>query len=214
MSNLLQAEVHIRGTRPLLINHLRPTQDFGKRKEKSGTPGNDPTEWQRTVLMTEERQLYLLPTYIFGCFRDAGKYTKRGHGSLMSLVASTLQVKERRILLDRYLPEEPSLCSEELNEPAYVFMAVTKGASGRGKNVRYRVAAATGWQCQFTLLWDKTIVSRGEMQAIAIDAGRLVGLADGRSIGYGRFEVAGFEVSDADSRIYTARQGFVWRDSA
>ena len=132
----------------------------------------------------------------------------------MPLVASTLQVKERRILLDRYLPEDPCLVSEELDEPTYVFMAVTKGATGRGKNVRYRVAASTGWQCQFTLVWDKTIVSRQEMHAVAIDAGRLVGLADGRSIGFGRFETTQFEISDGDQQIYTARQEFAWCDSA
>ncbi|NEQ50018.1 MAG: hypothetical protein F6K11_07795 [Leptolyngbya sp. SIO3F4] len=214
MSNLLQAEVHIQGTRPLLINHLRPSLNFGRRKAKMSTPGNDPAEWTRTVLMTEERQLYLLPSYVFGCFRDAGQYTKRGRGSLMPLIPSTLQVKEQRILLDRYLPKEPRLGSEELNEPAYVFMAVTRGGSGRGKNIRYRVAAAPGWQCQFTLVWDKTVVSKQEMQAVAIDAGRLVGLADGRSIGYGRFEITQFDVSSIDTQIYTARQTLTWRDSA
>ncbi|MBI4783274.1 MAG: hypothetical protein HY785_18430, partial [Oscillatoriophycideae cyanobacterium NC_groundwater_1537_Pr4_S-0.65um_50_18] len=47
----------------------------------------------------------------------------------------------------------------------------------------------------FLLDWDKTIVSRSEMEAVAIDAGKLVGLGDGRSIGYGRFEMQSFEVN-------------------
>jgi len=32
------------------------------------------------------------------------------------------------------------------------------------------------------------------MEAVAIDAGKPVGLADGRSIGYGRFEIVQFHV--------------------
>jgi CRISPR/Cas system endoribonuclease Cas6 (RAMP superfamily) len=34
------------------------------------------------------------------------------------------------------------------------------------------------------------------MQAVALDAGRLVGIGDARSIGLGRFEVLALEVND------------------
>lgn len=194
IGNQLQAEVVIRGIRPLLWNHLQPSESFGKRRERGGTAGNDPTEWQRNVLITDDRQLYLLPTHIFGCLRDAAKYTKRGRSSLISPIASTLQVQERRILVNRYLPEEPVRASEEIEQEVYIFMSVVKNLATRGRNIRYRVAAAPGWQCAFTLLWDRTIVSRQEMAAVTIDAGKLVGLADGRSIGYGRFEVMRFDI--------------------
>ncbi len=200
IGNQLQAQVLIRGTRPLLWNHLHPSESFGKRRERGGTAGNDPTEWQRNVLLTEDRQLYLLPTHIFGCFRDAAKYTKRGRSSLMSQMASTLQVSQHRVLIDRYLPEEPIKATEDIAEEVYILMSVVKNVATRGHNIRYRVAAAPGWQCTFTLLWDKTIISRQEMEAVAIDAGKLVGLADGRSIGYGRFEVLKFQVQ-SDSGV-------------
>ena len=199
IGNQLQAQVLIQGIRPLLWNHLQPSESFGKRRERGGTAGNDPTEWQRNVLITDDRQLYLLPTHIFGCFRDAAKYTKRGRSSLMGQMASTLQVVERRVLVDRYLPEEPVKATEEIDQAVYVFMSVVKNVATRGHNIRYRVAAAPGWQCSFTLRWDKTIVSRQEMEAVAIDAGKLVGLADGRSIGYGRFEVLQFLVNSSSS---------------
>ncbi|HEY9630547.1 MAG TPA: hypothetical protein V6C84_24895 [Coleofasciculaceae cyanobacterium] len=197
MGNLLQATVSIQGTRPLLFNHLHPSPEFGQRQERSGTAGNDPTEWQRSVLaMPETRQLYLLPSYIFGCLRDAGRFTKRNRGNLVSAIASTLTLSERRILLDRYLPETPQFYSEDADAPTYVFMSITGGMSKKGaKNVRYRVAVSSGWRCQFLLDWDKTIVSRSELEAVAIDAGKLVGLGDGRSIGYGRFEMLQFEVT-------------------
>lgn len=96
VGNQLRAYVAIQGTRPLLWNHLHPSESFGKRRERGGTAGNDPTEWQRNVLITDDRQLYLLPSHIFGCFRDAAKYTKRGRSSLMSPIVSTLQVPQHR----------------------------------------------------------------------------------------------------------------------
>jgi hypothetical protein len=200
IGNQLEAELLIQGTRPLLWNHLQPSESFGKRQERGGTVGNDPTEWQRNVLITPDRQLYLLPTHIFGCLRDAAKYTKRGRSSLISSMSSTLQVLDRRVLVNRYLPEAPIRASEELEQEVYIFMSVVKNIATRGRNIRYRVAAAPGWQCSFTLLWDKTIISRHEMEAVILDAGRLVGLADGRSIGYGRFEVLKFDVLNPQSR--------------
>jgi hypothetical protein len=175
IGNQLQAQVFIRGTRPLLWNHLHPSESFGKRRERGGTAGNDPTEWQRNVLITDDRQLYLLPTHVFGCFRDAARYTKRGRSSLMGQMVSTLQVPQHRVLIDRYLPKEPIKATEDIAEAVYIFMSVVKNVATRGHNIRYRVAAAPGWQCAFTLLWDKTIISRQEMEAVAIDAGKLVG---------------------------------------
>jgi hypothetical protein len=38
------------------------------------------------------------------------------------------------------------------------------------------------------------VVDRNQMRAVLNDAGVLVGIADGRSIGFGRFSVEGFEV--------------------
>lgn len=195
-NNQLIAHVKIQGIRPLLWNHLQPSESFGKRQERSGTAGNDPTEWQRNVLMTESRQLYLLSSHIFACLRDAARHTKRGRSNLMSEVASSLQILERRVLVNRFVPEEPIKASEEIDEAVYIFMSVVKNITTRGRNIRYRVAASPGWQCEFRLLWDKTIISRREMEAVAIDAGKLVGLADGRSIGYGRFEILQFSIQE------------------
>jgi len=36
------------------------------------------------------------------------------------------------------------------------------------------------------------------LHSICIDAGRYVGIGDGRKIGFGRFQVVKFEVNDAD----------------
>jgi hypothetical protein len=87
--------------------------------------------------------------------------------------------------------------SEDPDAPVYLDVRSVKNPATKARNVRYRVAASSGWEAEFTLMWDKTVVSRGEMESALRDAGRLVGLGDGRSIGAGRFEVVSFEAVDA-----------------
>jgi len=53
------------------------------------------------------------------------------------------------------------------------------------------------WQHPSQVQWDRTIVSRGEIESVANDAGALTGLGDGRSIGFGRFVVTAFAAQDA-----------------
>jgi hypothetical protein len=194
IGNMIQAQVSITGTRPLLFHAFGPDSiPADGRKEREGAAGNNPNEWRKTVLfLPESRQLYLKSSYIFGSLRDGARHTPRKRGTLMAYVAATLQIVDSIILLDRYLPEEP--LPTDPNEPVYLDIQSVKNPSTRARNVRYRVAVAPGWQCSFQLQWDKTIVSTQEMQTVAIDAGRLSGLGDGRNIGYGRFEVAAFAI--------------------
>jgi hypothetical protein len=196
MSNIIQATVTIQGTRPLLFHAFGPDAiPADGRKEREGAAGNNPNEWKRTVLFLQDtRQLYLKPTYVFGSLRDGARHTPRKRGTLMSYVAATLQVRDDLILLDRYLPDDP--LPTDPREPVYLDIQSVKNPSTRARNVRYRVAASTGWQATFTLLWDKTIVSRPQMEAVLQDAGRLSGVGDGRNIGYGRFLVEQFTISN------------------
>jgi hypothetical protein len=84
----------------------------------------------------------------------------------------------------------------DMDSPVYLDIRGVVNPSTHKRNVRYRIAAAIGWQMEFDILWDKTIVSRGEMEAVTIDAGKLVGIGNGRKIGMGRFELVSFDVSD------------------
>ena len=189
MSNIVKARVSIKGIRPLLFHSFGPDAIPLEKQEKTGVAGNDPEEWKKTVLATKEGQLYLPPTYIFGCLRDAARYTKSGKGSIQTKVAATLQIEDERILLDRFMPSPPAQLTTDSDEPVYLDVRSVRNPSTKARNVRYRVGASSGWSCAFTLVWDRTIVSRGEMEAVLRDAGALVGLADGRSIGMGRFTV-------------------------
>lgn len=55
------------------------------------------------------------------------------------------------------------------------------------------MALSPGWQTEFEIIWDNTLVATHQIETILHDAGKLVGLADGRSIGFGRFNVISFE---------------------
>lgn len=193
MGNLLTAKVSIKGIRPLLWHAFGPDAIPLEKKEKTGVAGHDPEEWRKTVLMTAQRQLYIDPTYVFGTVRDGARNVKKGRGSIQPAVASTLQVVDSVILLDLFVPEEPIPTDPTL--PVYMDVRSVRNPNTKARNVRYRIAASPGWECEFSLQWDRTVVSRGEMESAAKDAGQLSGIGDGRSVGFGRFEVLSFEVS-------------------
>lgn len=196
MANLLVANVDIQGVRPLLWHSFGPDALPLERQERTGVAGNDPEEWRKTVLVTKDNQLFLDPSYIFSCIRAGSKYTKSGKGSIQTAVSATLQVLTDKVLIDRYLPEGVENMVNMIDEPVYLDVRSVKNPSTKGRNVRYRVAASPGWKTSFEILWDKTIVASGQMEASIIDAGRFAGLGDGRAIGFGRFDVIKFEVKE------------------
>lgn len=206
MGNILTATVTVRGTRPLLWHRFGPDALPLEKQEKTGVAGNDPEEWRRTCLVTKDGRLFLEPTYPFAAIREAGRYTRKGKGSIQSALSATLQVVDDRILIDRYLPGFPNGhdCdvkkepppTDDPDAPVYLDIRGVRNPTTKARNVRYRVAASAGWLATFTLVFDKVIVSRAEVEAAVIDAGRLVGLGNGRSIGMGRYEVVSFQVSD------------------
>jgi hypothetical protein len=194
------ARVTLQGTRPLLWHHFGPDAIPLEPREKTGKAGNDPEEWRRTVLRTAQDQLYVDQSYIFGCLRNGAKYTPRKRGTLQPLVAATLQVCEEQILIDRWLPTGGvDKFIQAQDQPVYLDVRSVRNPQTGGRNVRYRVAASSGWKTTFTLEWDNTVVNTNEMQGVIRDAGKFAGLGDGRGIGFGRFEVLEFQVLDVGS---------------
>jgi len=192
MGNILNAYVTITGVRPLLWHAFGPDSIPLTKRERSGVAGNDPDEWHRTVLATADRRLYIGGSYVFGALRDGARFTKKGRGTLQPAVVSTLQVADVPIyMIDLSLPEP---LTTDPTQPVYLDVRSVKNPATKARNVRYRVAAAPGWSLTFAITWDKTVVSRGEMEAVATDAGRLVGVGSGRAIGMGRFEVTAFVI--------------------
>jgi len=196
MGNIIQATISIKGTRPLFWHVFGPDAIPLEKQERTGVAGNDPEEWRRTHSATSDGQLYVDSSYVFGCLRDAARHTKSGRGSIQSNLVATLQTLDDRVLVDRWMPKDGDP-TRDSTTPVYIDVRSVRNPATKGRNVRYRVAASTGWIVTFGVLWDKTIVNRQQMEAVAIDAGRLVGIGDGRSMGMGRFSVENFEVEDA-----------------
>lgn len=200
-NNIIMAQIHIKGTRPLFWHVFGPWALPLEKQERTGVAGNDPEEWRKTVTYTKQGQLYLRGDYFFSCLRDAARYTKKGRGSIQKMVAATLQCTDDRVLVkDRFIPgfangELPDEMPTDPDLPVFLDIRGVRNPTTKARNIRYRVACSTGWECMFNIQWDKTIVSRGQMEAVIIDAGKLVGLADGRSIGYGRFDILSFEIA-------------------
>lgn len=204
MSNIIKARVSIKGVRPLFFHHFGEDALPLEKQERTGVAGNDPEEWRRTMLATKDGQLYIEPTYVFGAMRNGAKYTRKGKANLVGPLSATLQIVSDRVLIDRYFPGfpnghkfDPKIAeppSRDSDEPVYLDVRGVVNPSTKGRNVRYRVVASIGWLASFEILWDKTVVSRSEMEAVLIDTGRLVGIGNARTIGMGRFEVERFEI--------------------
>ena len=213
VGNLVRARVTIRGTRPLLQHAFGPESIPLEAQERTGKAGNDPEEWRKTKMVTKDGRLYLRSTNVFGCLRDASKYTKAGKSSIQSKMTATLQVEESVVLLNRSVPAEGDPPTMDMEAPVYIDVAGVRNPSTKGRNVRYRLAASPGWECVFTLLWDRTIVSRDQMRAVLNDAAVLVGIGDGRSLGKGRFTVVAFEeLTDAEEATAEGSVGEVTAD--
>jgi hypothetical protein len=200
---ILTAKVKIKGTRSLLYHCFTPDSIPLEKKERTGVAGNDPEEWKRTFTANPDGQLYLNATYVFGCLRDAAKYTKSGRGSIQSKIAATLQISNEKVLINRYIPKNLDEVYTEPSQDVYLDIQSVRNPATKGRNVRYRLALSSGWEAEFTLLWENTLVNRTQMEAVCRDAGTLVGLADGRSIGFGRFEMISFTI-DEDAEKTTA----------
>lgn len=204
MSNIVMAKVKIKGVRPLWFHTFGPDALPLEKVEKKGVAGNNPDEWRGTVSVTKDGQLYVDSSYIFGCVKEGGKRIKVGRGNIIKDIAATLQIGEERVLVNRYFSGFPNgeICNLETVEtpptdqelPVYLDIRGVVNPSTKGRNIRYRVACSPGWEMEFTLVWDKTVVPRHLMQNALDDASKLIGIGNGRTIGKGRFEVLSFEM--------------------
>jgi hypothetical protein len=200
MSNLKRAKISIRGTRALLFHRFQVDfMEKTSRKEKSGSAGNDFDEWRKTFFSTGDNQLYLPGYYFFSNLKEGAKYVKEGKGSISKKVAATLQIVDDIVLLNRYMPEgwesiETKDMTQNPSDSVYLHICGVVNPSTKGRNVRYRIACSPGWECEFTIMWDASLVSVPNIQRVVEDAGILLGVGDGRSTGNGRYEVVSFEL--------------------
>ncbi len=206
MSNIVTVRARIIGSRPLFWHKFGRDALPLEKREKTGVAGHDPEEWRRTTLTDKSGQMYLDPSYIFATMREGARMGghKVGKSGAIYAVQATLQITENRVMIDRFWPGYPNGQTfeaasvepppEDDDQPLYIDIRGVKNPNSKGRNIRYRVAASPGWSADFGLLFDKTVVATEMMHSILIDAGRLVGVGNGRTIGMGRFEVDRFVV--------------------
>jgi hypothetical protein len=201
-----KAKVKVIGVTPLIWHAFSINALSDERKEKAGKAGNNPEEWRDTVLCDKDGNLYLLKTYVFSCLRAGAAYTKEGKASLKNKMAATLKVlgDSEIYVKNRKLPKpKDNLKTDDLptseKHPVYLDICSVVNPSTKGRNARYRIAASKGWEMEFTIGWDNTIVSDKNMGRILEDAGTLVGIGDGRSLGNGRFKIESMEVETVTS---------------
>lgn len=188
-----KAKVSIKGTKPILF-HTFPLDTFSTDKKREGKIGDNSSEWKSTVLMNENRQLYVLSTYIQSAVSDGGKEIKMGRGNISKKVASTLEVFESKILIDNlFVPDEENLSRSDV-DPVYLDVRAVVNPMTKGRNLRYRIAAKAGWTCSFHLIWDDRIVSKEQIKQCVDIGGMLQGIGDGRKIGFGKFELTSFDM--------------------
>lgn len=180
------AKVTIEGVKPLLF-HTFPIEALSEKVSKSGED-----EWKNTVLMTPNRQLYIMNTYVQNAICDGGKEIKVGRGSLSKKIASTLEVEELVIpLVDRFVPEPENLLKLD-SEPVYLDVRSVVNPATKGRNIRHRIAASPGWVCHFTISWDDYIASKEQVKMCIENGGSFQDVGDGRKIGFGRFKLLSF----------------------
>lgn len=198
--SLMVSKVKIRGTRKFLYHVFTEDTLSLERKKLTGVAGNNPEEWKKTYTADENGQLYIKPTYIFGCLREASRYTKDGRISIQPKLSASLQVLNHRIYFNRFLPKLESITRDE-NEPVYLDVSAVNIPRSKAKNIRYRLALSPGWETEFEFLWDNSLVSDFNMMTVIFDAGKLIGLGDGRTIGNGRFEILSVETEEYENQM-------------
>lgn len=164
-----------------------------KTKSKSGSAGNNPDEWKETV-HSQGTKLYIPKDYFFATIMGGAKYVKQGKGSIASKVAGCLHIKTDKAYFNRELPKPiDELENEELSidssDTVYLDIRGVKNPATKGKNVRYRLGLSPGWEAHCELEFDDSIISKEQMREAIICAGKFSGIGDGRSIGFGRYDV-------------------------
>lgn len=193
-----RAFVKIKGIKPFLFHAFRESA-LDRSKTKKGATGNNPEEWKDTVIMDEERRLYIPPSYIFAAIREGGRYSKAGRGNIVKQVIASLEVSPAKIYFKGLiLPPDNELNKVEAdiipvtNLDVYIDVRSVVNPMTKGRNMRYRVGLSPGWECEFFVTWDDSILSSAQMEKVTRDGGLMSGTGCGRAIGFGRFEVTEF----------------------
>ena len=193
-----KVKVEICGTKPILFHAFKVEKISSLTKVKSGSAGNDPDEWRHTVL-EKGNKLYIPASYFLGSLKEGSKYTKAGRGSIQKSFMSSIDILTDISFLDRELPEgwkdlpTPEFTTDS-SQLVYLDIRGVMNPNSKGKNIRYRVACCPGWKTNYEFEFDDNIVSKSQVKKIVEDTEKMVGIGDGRVLGYGRYKIESCEI--------------------
>lgn len=185
------------GKKPIIFHKFNIECLQQMSKIKSGTAGNNPDEWKDSFYHNDGK-IYIPSSYLNAALKNGATNTKVGRGTLQKTWISAVQVEEEQIYFDREIfdgwkdmsiedvPKDPT-------NPVYVDIRMVANPNTKGRNARYRVALSVPWEISFHLEVDDTIVSYQQVKKVVEDTGKLQGIADARTLGYGRFELQEFQ---------------------
>lgn len=187
----------VKGTKPLMIHKFNIESVSTTRKVKTGSAGNDPEEW-KTTFFEKGNQLYLPGNYWFSCLKAASVYTKAGRGTIQKSFVAAVNILDEITFLNVKIPENwQEMTFEQFgtdsSKPVYIDIRGVMNPNSKGRNVRYRLCCSTGWETEINIEFDDTILPLAQIKKVFEDAGKLIGMADGRTLGYGRFSVESVE---------------------
>ena len=192
------AVIKIKGTKPFLYHRFNIETLTDTKKPKQGSTGNNPYEWKETI-WEEDQRLYIPAIYLHSGITAGGKYIKVGRGTISKNVGSALTILDDKIYFNYKLPDkleklENENMSKDSSQNLFLDIRAVSNPMTKGKNVRYRLGLGHGWELEFKIEWDDSIISRDQMKGCIEAFGKLVGLSDGRSLGFGRFELLEFKI--------------------
>jgi len=190
----------IKGVKPFLFHKFNIESLTNVSKPREGTTGNNFNEWKNSFFY-DGQQLYMPSSYMFAALKNGAVNTKVGRGTIQKTFISAVTLLDEKIYFNRNMFEgwtdmEPENTPVDSSLPVYIDIRMVSNPNTKGKNVRYRVAMSAGWECSFMFEFDESLISQSQMKKIVADTGKLQGIADGRTLGYGRFEVLEFEIMD------------------
>lgn len=187
-----------KGTKPFLFHRFNIESLTNTKKPKDGTSGNNPSEWKDTV-WSEGTKLFVPAFYMHSAITAGAKFVKIGRGTVSKHVSSALTIIDERIYFNRELTKPIEEMSNEdistdSSQPIYLDIRGVSNPNTKGKNVRYRLALSKDWEIKVEIEWDDSIISKDQMKSSIEALGKLVGFSNGRTLGYGRFDLTEFTI--------------------
>ena len=174
---LKTATVKIKGLSPLLMHRfpLEPIEAIEKKTKEEQAEIS-------TYRHPKSKELYVPGENLYSCFVNAATYVKgKGRASMQKPAAACLVIEPLYLLLGT---KDFAIDSRAVRNP-----------STGGTVVRHRPRLEE-WELEFTLTYDKTLMSDAQARDIVDNAGSRVGLLDfrpARKGPFGRFIVTKWE---------------------